>query len=568
MGASAGGFDALRRFMATIAPDSGLAFVLIQHLDPTHESLTAERLRRHTSMPVAQAEEDVRIEPNHVYVIPPNRYLTISDGRLHVSPPAQPRGLRMPMVVYPEQDTELRKPDQDPEGRATRRRTEVRRLIEAAADAMVVVNASGRILEANHRTEELFGWRLAELLDQPLEVLLPERFREGHVADRSRYFETPAARPMGAASELFGRRQDGSEFAIDVQLSPMEMNDEPVAVAAIRDVTERKLAEAMRTQFAAIVQSSGAGILLMDLDGTIRNWNPGAERLFGYTVADAIGRSVEILLPPERQEEFPNEVNRLLRNEPMEDFETVRLHRNGTRIDVALTVSLVREGTRPTGLCVIYTDIRPRKRLEQKVAELLEQEHQRVGRELHDTLGQQLTAVGMLVSSLKTQLGPRSGQSEAVSRLEQAVELSKVQLRSLIAGTFPVAVDAERLTWVLRDLAHETSRIYGVPCRFEGGEVTLDDPFAATQLFLTAREAVHNAVRHAKAQEIVIRLEGDGRIGLSVHDNGRGIPSEVDESETMGLRIMRYRCGLIGARLLIEPNPAGGTVVTIALRPK
>jgi len=268
-----------------------------------------------------------------------------------------------------------------------------------------------------------------------------------------------------------------------------------------------------------------------------------------------IGRSiVDFLLPSERQEEFRKNVERLSRDEIVEDFETVRLHRDGTRVDVAVTMSLVTDDTgRAPGVFAIYYDIRPRKGLDAQMADLLERERQRVGRELHDTLGQQLTAVGMLVSSLRSQRGRGEEGGAGLAQLERTVEETKGQLRSLIAGVFPVAVDPERLRWSLRDLAHETSRLYGLQCRLEEeGVVEVEDGFVATQLFLVAREAVHNAVRHAQPKTIVVRLHArDDETRLTVIDDGRGLPPTVDESATMGMRIMRYRSGLIGGRLTI-----------------
>ena len=323
-----------------------------------------------------------------------------------------------------------------------------------------------------------------------------------------------------------------------------------------------------RSALETIVHASAAAIILEDPDGRIVTWNPAAEKIFGYPEAEAIGRPISFMIPAERADEFRCNVGRLERGERVEDYETVRLHRDGTLVDVALTLSRVLDDTgRASGLCAIYYDIRPRKEMEQRMAELLERERQRVGRELHDTLGQQLTAVGMLVSSLKAQSSRGPERLDAIARLEQTVEESKGQLRSMMAGVFPVAVDQERLTWSLHDLAHETSRIYGQACRFEDGHAAqVEDGFVATQVFLIAREAVHNAVRHARAKEIVIRLDGEDALHLSVRDDGCGLPETLDDTSTMGMRIMRYRSGLIGGRLQVESGPGGGTRVTLTRR--
>ena len=466
------------------------------------------------------------------------------------------------------QANELQKLNEDLHGRIARRTAEVRRFMDAVADATVVVNERGEIVELNQNTERLFGWSRDDLIGQPVEVLVPDRHREDHRVDRPGYFRQAFARPMGAGLELYGRRKDGSEFSLDVQLSPMEMNDEPVVVAAIRDVTQLRLAEAMKGRLAAVVESNTTAIILLDPDGTVRNWNRGAQKLFGFTPKDVIGRSIgSFLLPPERQGEFRKNVERLSRDEVVEDFETVRLHRDGSRIDVAVTMSMVTDDSgRSPGVFAIYYDIRPRKEMDAQMADLLERERQRVGRELHDTLGQQLTAVGMLVSSLRSQGGHGEERAGALAQLERTVEESKGQLRSLIAGVFPVAVDPERLMWSLRDLAHATSRLYGLQCRIDEGDgaAEIEDGFVATQIFLIAREAVHNAVRHAQAKTIVIRLDGhNDETRLTVIDDGRGLPPTVDETATMGLRIMRYRSGLVGGRLTIETPPGGGTAVTL-----
>lgn len=138
-----------------------------------------------------------------------------------------------------------RHPSAEPPGNAAARHAEqrARGLLEAAPDAMVVVNAGGLIELVNGRTEELFGYQRAELLDQPVEVLVPKRFQSDHVVQRHGYARRPEVRPMGTGLELAGRRKDGSEFPVEISLSPFEIGGETLVSAAIRDVTARQKIE-------------------------------------------------------------------------------------------------------------------------------------------------------------------------------------------------------------------------------------------------------------------------------------------------------------------------------------
>jgi diguanylate cyclase (GGDEF)-like protein/PAS domain S-box-containing protein len=178
---------------------------------------------------------------------------------------------------------------------------------------------------------------------------------------------------MGMGRELYGRRKDGTEFPVEISLGPLRTDQGMLISSAIRDISERKQSEQEAALFRAVVESSHDAIISKDLDGTVLSWNGGAERLYGYTASEAIGKSISMLVPPGFDDELPDVLRRVRLGEQIDNLETVRERKDGTQVDVALTISPIRDRDGVViGASIIARDIGVRLRYQEQLRRLAE----------------------------------------------------------------------------------------------------------------------------------------------------------------------------------------------------
>ncbi|MBK9926754.1 MAG: PAS domain S-box protein [Anaerolineales bacterium] len=167
-------------------------------------------------------------------------------------------------------------------------------LLEAAPDAMVIIDQDGTIILLNSQLEKLFGWQKQDLLGRPIEFLVPKRYHDSHKKHRTGYLSDLRVRPMGNGLELFGVRNDGREFPVEISLSPLEIQGTTHVIAAIRDITDRKRAEA---KFRGLLESAPDAVVVVGKDGIIQLVNAQISKMFAYESSELIGQSIEVLVP-------------------------------------------------------------------------------------------------------------------------------------------------------------------------------------------------------------------------------------------------------------------------------
>ena len=373
--------------------------------------------------------------------------------------------------------------------------------------------------------------------------------------------------------------------------------------------------DAFRARLAATVDSSDDAIVSKTLDGVITSWNRAAERLFGYSAADAIGRHIFLIIPDDRRTEEEEVLARLRRGEKIDHFETVRQAKDGRRIPISLTVSpitdaggtiigaskvarditervvaqealrraheeledRVRERTAELSSAntLLRAEIERRQRIEEQRAQLFtrlvlaqEDERRRLARELHDQLGQQMTALRLTLETLKALSEERPELRAQIEALQELTRQLDQDIAFRVWELTPAMLEGVGVAAALTEYAGNWSKRFGIPA-----EVHMTRPADSrltteteTTIYRFAQEALNNIAKHSQADHVDVVLEHTSQyVSLIVEDNGIGFnPSEMEPGAGgFGLIGMRERASLAGADFQIESAPGSGTTVIL-----
>ena len=334
-------------------------------------------------------------------------------------------------------------------------------LLEALPDAVVAVDRDGTIVQANSQAQELFGYESDELIGQKVEMLVPEAYRRQHHQHRENFSQTPKTRRMGAELELYGRRRNGSEFPVEISLSPVSTERGTLVLSAIRDISDRKrIAEELRraneelhrrtieqlgeyrSRLASIIDSSEDAILSKDLNGIITSWNKGAERIYGYAPEEVVGKHISLLTPGDRPDEISEILQKIARGESTEHYESVRVTKDKRHLSVSISVSPLRnEAGEIVGASAIARDITTQKRTEGQLRQ--SQKMEAIGRlaggVAHD-FNNILGIINACSEFLRDRIDPASEPSVYVENIKKAIERGRSLTKQMMAFSRTSAV--------------------------------------------------------------------------------------------------------------------------------
>jgi len=456
------------------------------------------------------------------------------------------------------------------------------RIFDSLPNAVLLTGHGQRIALVNRHAEALFGYARTELVGQPIEILIPERLRGNHAELAARYSAAPEARPMGKGRELFGLRKDGGEIPIEIGLNSLETPGGVFTVASIIDIRDRRRAEESEQHMAALVSSADDAILTKNLSGIVRSWNAGAERLLGYRADEIVGRPITLLIPEDRQSEEVLILDTIRRGQRVAHFETVRRRKDGTLIDVSLTVSpiLDRFGA-VAGASKIMRDISRRKCAEDELRRS-HVELEQSNRELDDfvytashDLRAPLTGISSLAQwVLEDDASLSAASSERLTLIRGRIERMKRLLDDIRdyarAGRYAEPMGEQMTAAALT--AEIASSSYSHP----GFSIRCDPSLERvtvrrTPLQQVLHNLIGNAIKHHDRESGLIEVsvrEGGPYNRFIVSDDGPGIPAEyrhsifemfktlqprdVVEGSGMGLALVKKIVGRMGGQCGID----------------
>jgi PAS domain S-box-containing protein len=464
-------------------------------------------------------------------------------------------------------------------------------IAESAMDPIISVDGNQRIVLFNAAAERAFRWPREAVLGQPLDMLLPARFHAGHRAHVTQFRETGVtSRRMGGLNALTGVRANGEEFPIEASISQHVEDGRKVLTVILRDITERVRSEAMlarsQARLRGILDSAMDAIITVDDQQKIVFFNAAAEKMFGCPQEQATGGALSWFIPDRFRSAHAAHVAQFgatgVSSRRMGGSRVVTgLRRNGEEFPIDASISQLSEGDAKF-YTVILRDVSERVRAHEALAQskeelrelasaassAREQEQSRIARELHDELGQAMSALKMDVKFIRGGSPADATLAKRLDRMEAQIDSTIAAMRRIAADLRPLALDDLGLIPAIEALVQDFERRTRVRCELALGDPDLALPAShATAVFRIVQESLTNVAKHAKAStvEVIIGAEPDA-IAVTVRDDGVGFStSDPREPHSYGLLGVRERAYLLGGETRIISAPGAGTEIEVRL---
>ena len=462
-------------------------------------------------------------------------------------------------------------------------------IFESAVDGIIVIDGKGLIKAFNPGAERLFGYTAGEVLGQNVKVLMPGPDREQHDRYLANYLETGIPRIIGTGREVRGRRKDGSTFPLHLSVGRMDIDGEPAFTGILHDLSRRvEIEEALRKseeRVRSIVESAVDGIIVIDERGLIQAFNPSAERLFGYSLNEVLGRNVNMLMPSPDRERHDGYIHQYLTTGEQKIIgigrEVTGRRKDGTTFPVHLSVGeMVNEGRRSfTG---ILHDLSDRVALENRLAEQkslakLGEMAAVVAHEVKNPIAGIRGALQVITSRMPAEQRDRGVLIDIIARLDALNRIVQDMLmfaRPRALRQEPVSLAAllgDTVALIERDptMSHVQIALSGA-ADISGDREMLQVVFQ--NILMNAAQAMENKGRIEVSIGTV-----NGRCSVAIADQGPGMPEDVrarafdaffttkHRGTGLGLPIARRVIEAHGGTIQIDAPPSGGTMVTIVL---
>jgi len=493
-------------------------------------------------------------------------------------------------------------------------------IVESADDAIISKDLDGVIKSWNSSAERMFGYTVEEAIGKHITIIIPPERR----AEETKIIDQLKRGQRIDHFETVRMSKDGTTREVSLTISPVLDQDGVVVGASkvARDISERKQQGRGNRLLAAVVESSDDAIISKNLDGVITSWNGSAQRMFGFTEEEAVGKPITIIIPPERRGEEKKILEQLRKGQRVEHFETVRMRKDGTTFDISLAISpVLDEQGRVVGASKVARDITEQKRidralreseeqlrslaegletqvrvrtqeLEERNAEVVAQssllrelsnrllrsqddERRRVARELHDSAGQVLTALGISLANMREHAQPNTELAKELRDAQEMLQALNKEIRTMSYLLHPPLLDenglVEALRWYIAGLSERSGLEIDLQASEKVGRLPGEIELA---LFRIVQECLTNIHRHSGSKTASIRLSlENSEITLQIQDAGRGMSAtrlaNVKEQRSgVGLTGIRERVRHLQGVMTISSDERGTKVVVTLHVPK